>query len=143
MEFMDGGSLTCALYGPSGVAGSADSKSGHVLPAFAQRLEWACQIAEGMSFLHAGAFGDRPIVHHDLKPDNVLLTAKLDAKIADFGLSRTRRVAGTSGTSGLSGAGTPLYMAPECWDVCAASHLVSQLFFNSFSAFWLLDAVFE
>jgi serine/threonine protein kinase len=121
MENMEGGSLERALFGSgTALAGSSalsPKAAGHMLPSLAQRLEWACQIAEGMRFLHAGAFGDRPIVHHDLKPDNVLLTAKLDAKIADFGLSRTRR-GGTLGTSGKAGAGTPLYMAPECFEVC-------------------------
>ncbi len=110
MEYMEGGSLAQALFG-------SDARAPLPLT-LEQRLELAAQIAEGMRFLHEGAFGDNPIVHHDLKPENVMLTAKLDAKIADFGLSRTRQGRGSLGSKGKAGVGTPLYMAPECFDVC-------------------------
>jgi len=63
-------------------------------------LNIAIQVAEGMQYLHTR----RPaIVHRDLKSHNVLLDAKGDAKLCDFGLVNTREVT----------AGTPNYMAPE------------------------------
>jgi len=54
------------------------------------------------------------IVHRDVKPENILLTRKAEAKVADFGLSRCLAVEQPvdltrSGTT----VGTPLYMSPE------------------------------
>ena len=46
-------------------------------------FKWIRQTAGALAFLHS-----RNVVHRDLKADNVLLTAKEDAKLADFGLAR-------------------------------------------------------
>ena len=73
------------------------------------------QIALGMAAAHAHG-----VVHGDLKPANILVTAAGMAKIVDFGMAR-RRVAPPDGdqtgiwhptpSGGISG--TPAYMAPE------------------------------
>ena len=47
------------------------------------------------------------VLHLDLSPDNVLVTAKSDVKLIDFGLVQT--ILGSAG----SGSGTPAFMAPE------------------------------
>ncbi|GBG69109.1 hypothetical protein CBR_g3807 [Chara braunii] len=84
-----------------------------------ERVSIACQIANGLSYLHHGA--DPPVIHRDIKSHNVLLSDgrgdSLRAVLADFGLAtighsvfdsthesivRTCHVAGTQG-----------YMAPE------------------------------
>ncbi len=71
-----------------------------------ESLTIATQIAEGLHEAH-----EKGVVHRDIKPQNILLTAKGQVKILDFGLaSLTGRSKLTkTGTT----LGTPAYMAPE------------------------------
>ena len=46
-------------------------------------LKWMLQTSDALAYLHSCE-----VVHRDLKPDNVLLTAEEDVKLADFGLAR-------------------------------------------------------
>lgn len=53
---------------------------------------------------------DPPVVHRDLKPDNVFIDEHGVIKVMDFGVAKIARAPGTEST--VSG-GTPAYMSPE------------------------------
>ncbi|XP_042508758.1 mitogen-activated protein kinase kinase 5-like [Macadamia integrifolia] len=65
----------------------------------------AHQILSGLSYLHR-----RKIVHRDIKPSNLLINARKQVKIADFGVSRI--LAQTMDPCN-SSVGTIAYMSPE------------------------------
>ncbi|MEJ2037558.1 MAG: protein kinase [Desulfosarcinaceae bacterium] len=69
-------------------------------------LDYIGQTLEGLACLHAAG-----IVHRDIKPYNLLVTAGDVIKICDFGLSRQRGER-FSGPANLN-VGTPFYAAPE------------------------------
>ncbi|KAI9010242.1 kinase-like domain-containing protein [Hyaloraphidium curvatum] len=68
---------------------------------WAGRRECLLQVARGMLYLHS-----MDVLHCDLKPANILIRLGV-YKIADFGLSSLRNLAGAST------AGSPAYMPPE------------------------------
>uniref|UniRef100_A0A3B3S0G7 Receptor-interacting serine/threonine-protein kinase 2 n=1 Tax=Paramormyrops kingsleyae TaxID=1676925 RepID=A0A3B3S0G7_9TELE len=81
-------------------------------------LEWSLrlrvlyEIALGVNFLHNMS---PPLLHHDLKTQNILLDGEFHVKIADFGLSKWRQlsISKTSGSKGPEMGGTVIYMPPE------------------------------
>ncbi len=82
----------------------------------ALKLRFAKQIARGLAAAHS-----KGVVHCDLKPANVMLTDRQEAKILDFGIASVRQAqeipAETSGATwrprqGMV-VGTPGYMSPE------------------------------
>jgi len=81
-----------------------------------EALDLGAQIAEALAAAHAAG-----VVHRDLKPQNVMITADGRAKIVDFGLSTIAAPAGpdddTTQHAPLTAAnvvlGTHGYMAPE------------------------------
>ncbi|KAG5537815.1 hypothetical protein RHGRI_025056 [Rhododendron griersonianum] len=74
------------------------------------RLQIACDAAEGLAYLHDGC--KPPIIHRDIKTANILLTENMQAKVSDFGLSRLMPSDGGTHVSTLA-AGTPGYVDPE------------------------------
>jgi tetratricopeptide (TPR) repeat protein/tRNA A-37 threonylcarbamoyl transferase component Bud32 len=75
-------------------------------------LETAVPCAEALASAHSAG-----ILHHDVKPENIMLTASGHVKMLDFGLARPLPSGqGASTQSSLAGpkfAGTVPYMAPE------------------------------
>ncbi|KAJ3060979.1 hypothetical protein HK102_009293 [Quaeritorhiza haematococci] len=67
----------------------------------------ALGVAKGMAHLHSNG-----VVHCDLKGGNILLTATLEPKITDFGLSVSRNTS-SSKLYVRTQAGTILWQAPE------------------------------
>ena len=102
-ELVDGGSLL-------------DAMRQRRLTTLESILDVAVQTAWGLHHAH-----EQGLVHRDVKPANVLLTAEGDAKVTDFGLARGRggrgpRVHGAGAqtmTVEGGGGGTPAYLSPE------------------------------
>ena len=92
MEFVEGGSLSKQLAGT---------------PQPARAAALVATLAEAVQVAHQSG-----IVHRDLTPANILLTADGAPKITDFGLARRLDGGGGLTLSGIP-VGTPSYMAPE------------------------------
>jgi tetratricopeptide (TPR) repeat protein len=75
-------------------------------------VSWAAAVAAQICTVlsHAHAI---PVVHRDLKPDNVLVCTDGSVKLLDFGIAALLRPDVTRLTSTGSPIGTSLYMSPE------------------------------
>ena len=79
-------------------------KKGASLPAD-DVMQWIHDVAEGLEY--AARHG---IIHHDVKPGNIMLDADGNAKIGDFGIACRQQ----SGEMPMKEAyGSPLYVSPE------------------------------
>ena len=101
MPYCAAGSLQAHLLGGgSGLKGHED------------RLRIARGLAAGLAHLHS-----KRIFHRDVKPDNVLLTAKLEPRLADFGVSKAVEAGGNmemaTSYATVHHVGTAGYAAPE------------------------------
>ncbi|XP_055944991.1 uncharacterized protein LOC129975795 isoform X2 [Argiope bruennichi] len=115
LGFSDDGSNCCLVYEymPNGSLKDRLACSGGSLPLPSlTRLHIAYFSAVGLNYLHN--FSKPPLVHRDVKSDNILLDENFIPKIGDFGLVR---IGGNSSASTMAitkhCCGTEVYMARE------------------------------
>ncbi|KAK1262795.1 Protein LYK5 [Acorus gramineus] len=98
-EYIENGSLSTCLH-QEGKASKLDWKT---------RLRIAFDVANGLQYIHEHTFPR--VVHKDIKTSNVLLDAKMRAKIANFGLAKSGCNAITTHIVGTQGYIAPEYLA--------------------------------
>lgn len=77
-----------------------------------QIWEFIADVASGLAYLH---HQPSPIIHQDIKPDNILVAKTGEYVITDFGISLQLRKTLTKTSDNLKSAGSIAYMGPEKW----------------------------
>ncbi|KAH7433926.1 hypothetical protein KP509_07G092900 [Ceratopteris richardii] len=75
-DYMVNGSLSDSLHG-----------RGKILSLWRDRLQIAVDVARGLEFLHDHC--SPPIIHRDVKSNNILLDENMIGKVSDFGISKS------------------------------------------------------
>ncbi|KAG6946196.1 hypothetical protein JG688_00016177 [Phytophthora aleatoria] len=98
--------LTMVLeFFPTGNLQKYLQKNADLLSWARDKIHMAIGVAQALEYLHART---PPLIHRDLKSNNILLTDKLEPKLIDFGVSRD-----TVDLTMTAGVGTPYWTAPE------------------------------
>ncbi len=87
-------------------------------------------VARALDFAHR-----QGLVHRDVKPSNILITADGDPLLTDFGIAKILEVEEGSTLTGTGvGIGTPEYMAPEQWtgkaEACSDIYSLGVVFYE-------------
>jgi serine/threonine protein kinase len=101
-------------FAPGGTLRSVHPK-GTVLP-LSTVVDYVTQVAEALQYAH-----DRGIIHRDVKPENLLVGARQEVLLGDFGIAVLSQRSRSVSTQEV--VGTAAYMAPEQFrgKPCAAS----------------------
>ena len=118
-ELVEGGSLADWIADRRLYAGRPEQ-------VLARLLDVAIQFAWGLGYAH-----EQGLVHQDVKPANVMMTADGVAKVTDFGLASARAsaevVEAGAGSTVVRGAGgTPAYFTGAGQPIALAARVLSQ-----------------
>ncbi|KAI5056093.1 hypothetical protein GOP47_0029614 [Adiantum capillus-veneris] len=106
-EFVEKGSLDQWLFTEQ--SGTGDNATLLAVLDWQTRYDVALGVVRGLSYLHEEC--EPPVLHFDIKPQNILLDEAFVAKLADFGMSRLMQRGLSKVVTGVRG--TPGYIAPE------------------------------
>src|SRR5215471_3740301 len=95
MRFMEGGTLTARLCAPKSRLSNESA------------VQLLVKVCRAVHFAH-----QRGVLHRDLKPGNILLSAEGEPCVSDFGLAKFMEGASQTTATGAV-LGSPSYMAPE------------------------------
>jgi serine/threonine protein kinase len=79
LEYMENGSLHRHLHGPR--------SSSPVMTSWKTRIEILLGVSRAIEYMQS--YGERPVIHHDIKPSNILLDAIWAPRLSDFELALT------------------------------------------------------
>jgi WD40 repeat protein/serine/threonine protein kinase len=110
-EFVDSGSLKDWIESKKLYRGGHEN-------ALERIIDIAIQFAWGLDYAH-----EQGLVHQDIKPANVMMTADVTAKVTDFGLAKARPISGEKSLQGsdksilvTTGGMTEAYCSPEQYE---------------------------
>ncbi|KAJ3017125.1 UNVERIFIED_CONTAM: hypothetical protein HDU68_011833 [Siphonaria sp. JEL0065] len=105
-------------------------------PTVNQRAVFLLQTAKALAYLHSKKV---PIVHKDLKPDNILIGKNSVARLTDFGLSRSQQGARQYDYGNRQRNGQYFFIPPEAYDDKYNSHSSYDVYSFAMTAYFVFS----